>query len=195
MEKNCKLAILVFVSCFFQFLNAQAQTAGTSSKEYHPVFCQLTEQDKHDYVLTAGQPHPVTRDTMIKKLAPGLFHVYQQKVEVLVIPVTLSNKSKDTLRYIAMSCSSWDSYQTDDLQITIIPPNTPCYKNGPDIITMLPYSSSTVNLRIAIPKKLGKGMVFKMGMILPKYVNKSQGLFFSRSQPGNVIWSDEIQAL
>lgn len=197
-RKRLLITLLVMVSVFTPLLKVHAQsrplkTTDTPSKAYNPVlFYQLTEQDKYDYILTAGRPVVIKRDTGIHKLSPGSFKLYLQKEDVLTISVTLSNNSKDTLKYIGMQCSWWDSYEIDDPQISILQP-TPCYKNGPTIKAMAPYSSSVVNLLIAVPKKLGKSAKFKIGMILQKYVDKSQGVDFSRSQPGNVIWTDEIQ--
>jgi hypothetical protein len=63
-----------------------------------------------------------------------------------VIPVTLTNNSGDTLKYLSMSCSWQDFYSVSDnrLQVEI----AECDKNIPRIISLPPKSSMTVKLRL-----------------------------------------------
>jgi len=193
MKKPC-LFIVGLVMMVTQFGVSKALAQGNIGKPIQPVFYQLTEQDKHNYILTAGRPLKIKQDTFIYKLTPGNFQPVQEKCDAVVIPVTFINNSNDTLQYIGMSCSWWDIYKTDSPQIYISEGDNGCYKNGPVVIKVAPKTSSVVNLDIVVKKKQGQTANFRIGMVLEKAVDGKSSLGFTLPQmSNNVIWTNEIQ--
>ena len=145
-----------------------------------------------NYTLSAGTPIKIKRDTFLYKLTPNNFKVKQEKQDCILIPVTLTNNSNDTLKYIGMSCSWWDIYEIDNSQINILQLNEIYYKNGPAIITIAPNTSSVVNLPIGWIKGQTKTTEFRIGMILQKYIDNKQIIDFSKLETNNIIWSNEV---
>lgn len=101
----------------------------------------------------------------------------------LQVPVKLTNKSADTLKYIGMSCSWWDIYRTDNQSIKIFPPDI-CYKNAPMVYKLAPYQEIIVNIIVVFPKKAIKLQSFKIGMVMQKVTEFSH--------PGNIIWANSV---
>jgi len=191
MKKPCLLTTLfIFIFLHFQVFNVSGQDY--LGKPPKPIFYQLTQQDKLNYTLSAGTPIKIKRDTFLYKLTPNNFKVKQEKQDCILIPVTLTNNSNDSLKYIGMSCSWWDIYEIDNSQINILQLNEIYYKNGPAIITIAPNTSSVVNLPIGWIKGQTKTTEFRIGMILQKYIDNKQIIDFSKLETNNIIWSNEV---
>ncbi len=133
---------------------------------------------KNDYKLT------ITKGKVVK----------ENKQTFWVIPTTLTNNSKDTLRYFSMSCSWQEFYSVDNkkLQIEI----AECDKNIPTILILAPRQSKTVEIRLLISQTMDASEIkFKIGLNLMK-VSRTQKSFdfdFQEEQKKkNVIWSDLI---
>ncbi len=111
-----------------------------------------------------------------------------------VIPTTLTNKSKDTLRYFSMSCSWQDFYSVDSRKLNIEP--SLCEKNIPTILTIAPGQSSMVHIRLIVSQTMDtKEIKFKIGFNLIA-AHKGQNPFDYDDKEGqknkNIIWSNLI---
>ena len=110
------------------------------------------------------------------------------------IPLTLTNDSKDTLRYFSMSCSWQDFYSVDNKQIQI--ETALCDKNIPTILILAPWQKRTVAIRLLISNSMETSeLKFKIGLNLIK-ASKTQNPFdfdFKKEQQKkNLIWSNRI---
>lgn len=116
----------------------------------------------------------------------------------LQVPVKLTNRSADTLKYIGMSCSWWDIYQTDNKDLRIFPTNV-CFKNSSITFELAPYHETNANIVIMYPKKAIKAQSFKIGMLIHKVVDLKQKrnvqaneIAISASPVGYILWTDDI---
>ena len=191
MEKPKQFIVVVLlILSNFQISNVLAQA--DIGKVPQPMFYRLTSQDKLNYTLTAGSAIKIKRDTFLYKFTPNDFRVKQQKQDCLIIPVKLTNNSSDTLKYIGMSCSWWDIYQTDNPQVSILEPNIECYKNGLTVLEIAPNHSVVVNIPVGYEDEQTKGNHFKIGMILEKYIENKQIVELNKFDTNNIIWSNEV---
>ncbi|MDB5148471.1 MAG: hypothetical protein JWQ57_2491 [Mucilaginibacter sp.] len=121
-----------------------------------------------------------------------------------VVPVTLSNQSADTLKYINMLCSWLDVFKSDRDNVKLLPSALmeECWKNGPAVYKVAPYQRAMFYIPVYFVTDMGKNKLFtqkafKIGMSLYKYIEGGQlpvdirGLTL-RQETDNVIWSNEI---
>jgi hypothetical protein len=121
-----------------------------------------------------------------------------------VVPVTLSNQSADTLKYINMLCSWLDVFRSDRDNVKLLPSAImeECWKNSPAIYKVAPYQRTMFYIPVYFvtdmdKRKLFTQKTFKIGMSLYKYSEAGQlpvdirGLTL-RPETDNVIWSNEI---
>ncbi|WP_090528694.1 hypothetical protein [Mucilaginibacter sp. NFR10] len=162
-------------------------------------FAALSETDRRMFIITINQDSVrQMKDTVC--YSDGKLH----RCLYAVIPVTLSNQSPDTLKYINMSCAWLDVFKTDAGNVKFLP--TPlmeeCWKNNPAVYTVAPHQQKVFHIPTAFLTDTGKGglfesKVFKIGMCLYKYIEGSQlpvdirGLTL-RQETDNIIWSNEI---
>lgn len=109
-------------------------------------------------------------------------------------PTTLTNNTKDTLRYFSMSCSWQDFYSVDNNKLQI--EGALCDKNAPTILTLAPGQTRTTVVRLLISQTMdAPDIKFKIGFNLMK-VSKGQKLFDydhkEEQKKKNVIWSNVI---
>lgn len=90
----------------------------------------VAQTDSPKYTLTAGKPD-------IKKKSGQRW---------LQVPVTLTNTTKDTLKYATMTCSWQDFYAVDNPSVKI--EDAVCDKNINYMIALPPNQSKTVSLRL-----------------------------------------------
>jgi predicted nucleic-acid-binding Zn-ribbon protein len=146
-------------------------------------FYLLTNKDRALYKLQVDQNKILkARDTTLYQIG---------KCKFLNVPLKLYNNSNDTLKFMSMSCSWYEFYNTNSNKIAI--PLWDCDKNIPDIIVVPPHSSF---LRI-IPLIYGEnnikvGAFFNLGMSLVK--NDPDIFDFDSSEytSFNIIWSNGI---
>lgn len=120
--------------------------------------------------------------------------VKENRVTYWVVPVTLTNNSKDTLKFGLMSCSWQDYYHVSNSKLRI--ELTDCDKNIPIIISLGPGQTFKKDVRLIIPQTLDASKVeFKMGLS----VIKLQGLLDVLDKddelkaPKNIVWSNVIE--
>ena len=118
----------------------------------------------------------------------------ENKQTFWVTPTTLTNNTKDTLRYFSMSCSWQDFYSVDNRKLQV--EGTPCDKNIPTILTLAPGQSRTVEIRLLISQTMDASEIkFKIGFNLMKVsaTKKSHDFDFKEEQKKkNIIWSNVI---
>ncbi|MEL1246036.1 hypothetical protein AAEO56_17310 [Flavobacterium sp. DGU11] len=105
------------------------------------------------------------------------------------IPVTLTNSSKDTLKYYSMSCSWQEFYDVDNLNLNV--EGVPCDKNIPEILQLAPGQRKTVILRLELTGNSSK-INFRVGLNLIHYSGKWMHGWDLPHSPKNMIWSNQI---
>jgi len=120
--------------------------------------------------------------------------VKESKQTYWVIPSTITNNSKDTLRYFSMSCSWQDFYTVDNKKLQI--ETALCDKNSPTILTLAPGYSKTVEIRLLRRQSMDASEIkFKIGLNLMKSSNSQNPLDFNfeeEQKKKNIIWSNVI---
>lgn len=120
--------------------------------------------------------------------------VKENKQKFWITPTTLTNNTKDTIRYYSMSCS-WQifySVNSNKLQVE----GKDCDKNIPTILTLAPRQSRTVEIRLLISPKIDASKIkFKIGFNLMKVSSTQKELEFDfkeQQKKKNIIWSNII---
>jgi hypothetical protein len=119
----------------------------------------------------------------------------QNKQTFLGIPTTLTNNSKDTLKYFSMSCNWQGFYSVENKKLQI--ETVECDKNIPIILVLAPRQSKTVKIRLLISPKMDASEIkFKIGLNLMKVKKNNQKPldfdFKEEQKKKNVVWSNEI---
>jgi len=142
------------------------------------VFSQSTKGT--DYTLT------ITKGGFIKE--------DEDNQTYFVTPATLTNNTKDTLRYFSMSCNWQDFYSVDNNQLQI--QGIDCNKNIPLILTLAPGQSKTVELRLLVSPTMDSSKSnFKIGFNLMKASANQKAFsydFKEGQEKKNMIWSNTI---
>lgn len=120
--------------------------------------------------------------------------VKENKQTFWIIPTTLTDNTKDSLKYFSMSCSWQNFYSVDNSNLEI--EVTPCDKNVPTILTLAPSQSKTIEMRLLIRQKIDTSEIkFRIGFNLMK-LSKTQKIydfdFKEEQKKKNVIWSNVI---
>jgi len=171
--KNCYLLLSFFML-----------TLCVSSSFAQAGKAKLTIEDRKNYILTIDK-------WQIKKPYDTTLIASKEKFSFTKIPVRLTNNSKDTLRYITMSCSWEDIYTSNTKRIIIL--SGPCDKNIPTIAILPPHQSKNVYLPVIFKKSDTSVKVFKIGINLQK--QDKLGNYNSvdlDSNIKNLIWSNEV---
>jgi hypothetical protein len=193
MKKSCLFIILfAFICGGWRFRSIPTKYPEKNpfikiyQQKHNTAIYALSEKDKKLYSLSIDQ-HKISkpRDTII----------YYKKRSYLTVPLKLSNNSNDTLKYINMSCSSFDIFRTDNVSISITTHD--CDTNFPMVFTVSPYKSSIIIIHIMFNSITVKtGAKFKIGMHLQKYNNnKRLDLDFEEilKNTKNLIWSNTVE--
>ncbi|PCJ67302.1 MAG: hypothetical protein COA58_03000 [Bacteroidetes bacterium] len=112
-----------------------------------------------------------------------------------IVPVVLTNNSKDTLKYYSMSCSWQEFYSVSSEKLII--QLSECGKNAPIIVEIPPKESKTIQLDLLLlsPTIDTSEIKFKIGLNLMK-VSESQNRFdYDHEEQNlrkNIIWSNYI---
>jgi hypothetical protein len=120
--------------------------------------------------------------------------IKENKQTFWITPTTLTNNTKDTLRYYSMSCSWQDFYSVDSNKLQV--EGKECDKNIPTILILAPGQSRTVEIRLLISQTIDPSEIkFKIGFNLMK-VSSTKKIFdfdFKEEQKKrNIIWSNII---
>ena len=109
-----------------------------------------------------------------------------------VILATLTNQTKDTLKYFSMTCSWQDFYSVDNSKLQV--EGTSCDKNIPTILTLAPGQSSTVEVKLLISQTMDASTIdFKIGFNIMKVKSSADKFDFNeQTKKKNVIWSNII---
>lgn len=120
---------------------------------------------------------------------------------VLSVPVTLTNNSPDTLKYVSMDCSSEDIYYSNN--ITIVETDTfYCFKNWQIIKILPPGKSITTSVLFIKGKEFSpENRSFRVGMKLQKSTSIADNYNITILTDAarvwlmgaTTIWSDEIE--
>lgn len=135
------------------------------------------------------------RTVLAQSNAGYSFTVEQGKVanygahKYLIVPVTLSNNTNQTLSYYSLSCSWWDFYKFDSQEL-IYNGGYKCADNAPVLLTLAPHQQYKNKIELLIKPGV-KAVNYKIGfnLIMDKAkLNLSQ----LKSHKPNVIWSNTL---
>jgi len=112
-------------------------------------------------------------------------------------PLTLTNNTDDTLKYVGMSVSWWDNYSIDNKDFSLAADYWNVFKNGQVVYVLPPHQSVTKDIKIITHKdykEYFKIQGLKIAMRLQKvvYVPISGKMQPMRSLESNLIWSNEV---
>ncbi|MRX41129.1 hypothetical protein GJU43_17725 [Flavobacterium sp. LC2016-23] len=120
--------------------------------------------------------------------------VKENKQTFWITPTTLTNNTRDTVRYYSMSCSWQSFYSVDNNKLQVEAKN--CDKNIPIILTLAPGKSRTVKIRLLLSHRIDPSEIkFKIGFNLIKVsgTHKEFNFDFEEQQrKKNIIWSNII---
>jgi hypothetical protein len=120
--------------------------------------------------------------------------IKENKQRFLIIPTTLTNNTKETLKYYSMSCSWQDFYSVDSKELVV--DGQDCDKNIPIILTLAPEESKTVEIRLLMNRTIdGSEIKFKIGFNLMKVSSTQKEFDFDfneQQKKRNIIWSNII---
>ena len=111
----------------------------------------------------------------------------------LVVHTTLKNNTKDTLRYLSMSCSWREFYHLSNDNLSFEP--WVCTKNGPIILILAPNESVDTELKLVVEKTTDTPILkFKIGLNLVEVKNNIQEVYneYRKKNTQNIIWSNSI---
>jgi hypothetical protein len=121
--------------------------------------------------------------------------IEENKQRFLMTPATLTNNTKDTLKYYNMSCSWQDFYSVDSKELQV--DGQDCDKNIPIILTLAPGESKTVEIRLLMDQTIYASEIkFKIGFNLMKVSSTQKEFDFDfneQQKKKNIIWSNIIQ--
>ncbi|MGQ7947601.1 hypothetical protein [Flavobacterium sp. WC2509] len=121
--------------------------------------------------------------------------VKENKQTFWITPTTLTNNTKDTLRYYSMSCS-WQIFYSVDSNKLQVDEGMGCDKNIPTILTLAPGQSRTVEIRLLISQTIDASEIkFKIGFNLMKVSSAPKEFDFDfkeQQKKKNIIWSNII---
>ncbi len=146
------------------------------------LFALLSLQSYSQNIKTTDYTVEIKKGKVIKE--NGEIHY-----EILT---TLSNNSKDTLKYFSMSCSWQDFYSVDNKDLTV--EVSLCDKNFPVVLFLPPNMSRREHLRLLIKQpKRDSRTTFKIGLnIMQAESSESKFDPSEETMKKNVIWSNTI---
>jgi len=148
----------------------------------------LTAADKKYYLLKVD-PKQIQSDKKTEARFNDKKHSY------VTIKVALSNISKDTLKYLNMTCSWKEAFTTSNKAIKIA--GWSCDSNFPTVYAIPPGVSKTFTITLEIPKEQLMNN-FRVGFYLIKFRGHSVFADFEKFQHSKnryencLLWSNEI---
>jgi hypothetical protein len=145
---------------------------------------ELTKAERKNYTLTVDEKK-------IKK-APKTDYNYKTET-VILIPVVVHNKGKDTLNYFSMTCSGLDYYHINNKKFSVL--YSSCSDNLPKQITIMPKASRLVTIPVIYRNKEVKNHEpLKIGLNINKNVNPNPFDFDADELTRyNVVWSNDLR--
>ncbi len=116
------------------------------------------------------------------------------KQTYLTVPVTLTNNSADTLKYLSTTCSWGEFYCTDNKNMfsTI----TLSRYNAPIMLILAPYKSVDTEVKLVVKQTMhSSSLMFKIGLNLIKIKNENNlpdKYKEQQRETKNIIWSNAV---
>lgn len=115
------------------------------------------------------------------------------KKTYLTVPVTLTNNSADTLKYLSTTCSWGEFYYTDNDMFTGT--ITLSRYNVPIILILAPYKSVDTKVKLVVNQTMhSSSLMFRIGLNLIKIKNKDNlsDKYKEQQETKNIIWSNAV---
>jgi hypothetical protein len=145
------------------------------------------------YELTAAERKLYTLTIDEKKIKKEAKSEYNYKIEtVILVPVVIHNKSKDTLSYFSMSCSGLDYYHIDNQKMTVL--FSPCESNVPKQVFIMPMATRLVTVPVIYKNSSVKSHEpFRIGLSINKNVTPNPFDFDADELTRfNIVWSNNV---
>ena len=160
-----------------------------------PITCPITNSNSVPLIDTLKYQLKIFKFQL--PLKDTVFN--REKCLITHCPVTLINNSSDTLRYLTMSASWWDIYSLDNKNFALAADPWDVYKNGPVVLTLPPYQSTTKSIPIITYKAYYRAQKLRIGMSLQRpgfeLPDLKMAMFEPLPKTTNLIWSNEITVL
>ncbi len=183
------LIIFMFVSVVFAatFRRGSSTFQNVRREPLQEVIRKPAVYDSGQYLLEIDpQKMGIPRDTLINK---------RKKGEVLTIPVKFSNLSNQTFRYLSMSCSWFEFFETNNKSVEIVPWD--CDANISTVRTVLPHSFEIYKLPILLSGNYLSGEKFSVGIKLIEVTKENEKSMIDvmdfRSLKNHLLWSNVVQ--
>jgi hypothetical protein len=144
-------------------------------------FIPTSQADTIDY-------HLYINETKISPLKDTTFGAYPVKCLIAHCPLTLTNNSNDTLKYLTMSASWWDFYTLDNKNFALAADYWNVFKNGIVVRVLPPHQSVTIAITIVTYKNYYRGQKLRIAMSL----QKAEAYIIQKPKTANMIWSNEV---
>jgi hypothetical protein len=159
-------------------------------KQLNQIFPRPSEKDRNNYVLSIEQNKIKTyHDTTTYGNQPCVY---------FIVPLRLTNKSNDTLKYYSMTCDSTLIFGTSNTGILIRDPPD-CDKNADAFLIVPPHRDTVFHLPLYYNiSSIKPGMHFKLGMTLFDWHDNRFDYFmeyikFFKNKSQYYIWSNEAE--
>lgn len=144
-------------------------------------FTPINYKDNNDSLLHIDQAKiPAWKDTIFDR----------DKCWITHCPLTFTNNSHDTLKYMTMDVSWWDSYTLDNEHFALAEDWWNVFKNEITVRVLLPYQSVTVPIAIITYKEYYRGEKLRIAFSLQS--PSPYGLML-KPKTTNMIWSNEVE--
>jgi hypothetical protein len=144
---------------------------------------ELTNSNRQNFVLSINQRRiSKPQDTIIKN----------KKCTYINVPLWLSNYSKDTLKFVSMSCSWYLFYHIQGENLGIATDGI-CNSNFPIEKIIPPYKSIKWMMPISLSKNYQRNEKFRIGMNLYLSQGLNQNILRQLNHSFNLLWSNEVQ--
>jgi hypothetical protein len=176
---------------YFRFLMASLTlfVAYSSVAFAHPLtgFISIGKGDTLNYKLNIAEAQvPLLKDTTFNR----------EKCLITHCPLTLTNNSNDTLKYIVMSASWWDLYSLDNQNFALAADWWNVFKNGQQIMVLPPHQAATKSIAIITQKSYYRGQKLRIAMSLQRLgfelPNLKMPVLQLMPKTTNLIWSNEV---
>jgi hypothetical protein len=152
-----------------------------------PGFNNVAKRDTLNYRLNISEAQiPLLKDTIFNR----------EKCLITHCPLTLVNNSNDTLKYVVMSVSWWDSYKLDNQIFAFAADWWNVFKNGEVVLELPPHQSTTKSIPIITYKSYYRGQKLRIAMSLKRLglalPNLERGTLPLRLTTTSLIWSNEV---
>ncbi|MGZ3810360.1 MAG: hypothetical protein ACXVB0_16550 [Mucilaginibacter sp.] len=109
-------------------------------------------------------------------------------------PLTLTNNTDDTLKYVGMSFSWWDFYSLDNRNFALAADYWNVFKNERVILVLPPHQSVTSNIKIVTYKEYYRGEKLRIAMRLQKVVHVpiAGDITPIGAESNELIWSNGV---